>query len=74
MENTTVWEELGRKEGELRLGDTFMTKSNQLRTIVLNISKCKNFSPAISMDEAKQLLQDGEIMGISDREGVLYNF
>ena len=74
MENTTVWEELGRKEGELFLGDTFMTKSNQLRTIVLNISKCKNFSPAISMDDAQKLLQDGEIIGISDREGVLYNF
>lgn len=73
MVQTNVWNELGRNENELLLGDTFLTKSNKLRTIVMNPKRLKDFTPGISLEDAQALLESGEILAISDSDGVLYD-
>ena len=68
MATTKAWEELGREQGDLMLGDTFVTIDFTTRLIVKNPSKHQQM---VSLKEAQKMLAAGEIKAIADDEGML---
>ena len=67
---SNVWEQLGRRAGEILLGDQLWTKNGKALLVVLRKS---NVPGLITLQQARALYKNNEIAKIADEQGIIYD-